>query len=244
MFIASSVEQLDLAYAAQENLEHDVEVTIWSQGVFQLSRNAMASLIDVLDQADFGLFMLAPDDVTKLRNVASRTVRDNVIFELGMFVGRLGSERCFIVVPRGVEDLHLPTDLVGLTPADFEPARKDQNLVAALGPACNRVRKAIRRLGAQRQAPDQAASPKDDVDAGEELVGDPLDCLSLIESWMGGRPSRDNTRAIRFSDVDRDLKLVPGLAQSFLADAAVRWGYRVARQGKDTILFEDAANML
>src|SRR4051794_840743 len=109
MFIASSSEHLDLAYAAQEGLEHDVEVTVWTQGMFSLSKTTMASLIDELDESDFGLFILAPDDVTAIRSTSKQTVRDNVIFELGLFIGRLGSDRCFLVVPRGVEDLHLPT---------------------------------------------------------------------------------------------------------------------------------------
>jgi predicted nucleotide-binding protein len=59
MFIASSSEHLELAYAAQEGLERDVEVTVWTQSVFVLSRTAMASLNDQLDESDFGLFILA-----------------------------------------------------------------------------------------------------------------------------------------------------------------------------------------
>jgi hypothetical protein len=52
-----------------------------------------------------------------------------------------------IVMPRGVNDFRLPTDLLDLTPATFEPNRQDKNLIAALGPACNRIRKAMENLG-------------------------------------------------------------------------------------------------
>src|ERR1041385_3980900 len=201
MFIGSSREHGDLAYAAQEGLEHNVEATVWSQGVFAPSKTAMASLIDVLDEADFGLFILSPDDVTAMRAHDVQTVRDNVVFELGLFIGRLGSDRCFLIVPTGVEDLHLPTDLVGITPASFDPDRQDGNMVAALGPACNRIRKAIGKLGHVTVT----ETPVSEVSAApDELSSDPNDCISTIQSWMGSRAAPDNSRVMRYADVDRE----------------------------------------
>jgi predicted nucleotide-binding protein len=146
LFVASSVEQLELAYAIQEGLEHDAEVTVWSQGVFALSKTTMASLFDKLEEVDFGVFVFAPDDVAILRDRKINAVRDNVIFELGLFIGRLGMEQCFIVAPKGNDDLHIPTDLVGLTPAFFDADRQDRNFVAALGPACNHIRKRLKQF--------------------------------------------------------------------------------------------------
>ena len=234
VFIASSVEQIDLAYAAQEGLEHSAECTVWSQGVFKLSRTAMASLLDVLDESDFGLFVLAPDDISIIRDTVHQAVRDNVIFELGLFAGRLGPDRCFLIVPRGQEDVHLPTDLLGLAPATYDADRQDKNLQAALGPACSRVRKAMAKLGvvSKEQSPGVVAESSSD-----DLCDDPNDCLSLIESWMGRRPSHLNTTAMRFDEVDRELRMAPGSARKHLSTAARRWGYVPARVGKDTVLF-------
>jgi len=234
MFIASSAEKVDLAYAAQEGLEHDVEATVWSQGVFQLSRTAMASLIDAMDESDFGLFIFSPDDVAAIRDESKKIVRDNVVFELGLFVGRLGIERCFVVIPNNVDELHLPTDLLGLTPATFDPSRQDGNLVAALGPACSRIRKAVIKLGSARPA--QAKLPP--VEQEGELCADPNDCKAIIQSWMGSRPADLNAQVIRYDDVDRELKLKPGSARQYIEEVATRWGYVPSRKGKDTILFQ------
>ena len=240
VFIGSSVEQIELAYATQEGLEQDVEPTVWSQGVFMPSRTAMASLIDQLDESDFGIFVLAPDDITVMRDERKRTVRDNVIFELGLFAGRLGSERCFIIVPRSADDFSLPTDLLGITPATYDPDRQDGNLVAALGPACSRIRKAIRKLGPvpfpETQIANTETAPLVEAES-EDLCSDPVDCEALIRSWMGARSSGDNRRAIRYAEVDRDLKLVPGSALKYIEKAAAHYRFRASLRGKDTITF-------
>jgi predicted nucleotide-binding protein len=145
VFIGCSVESLDFAYAIQQNLQHTANVTVWDQGVFGLSQYALDNLIKQLGKSDFGIFVFAPQDVTRIRNKNFRTVRDNVILELGLFIGRLGRDRCFVIVPSGYEDLHLPTDLLGLIPGNFDSSR--ENLAAALGPVCNDIRGALKGLG-------------------------------------------------------------------------------------------------
>ena len=84
-------------------------------------------------------------------------VRDNVIFELGMFIGKLGKKRCFIVSPRTQEPFRIPTDLLGVTPATYNPNRDDGKLSAALGPACNKIRQTIENI----QRIQQSTEPQD-----------------------------------------------------------------------------------
>ena len=238
LFVASSSEQLGLAYALQESLVHDVETTVWTQGVFTLSRSTMADLMNILSEVDFGLFVLAPDDLTQMRGKELNTVRDNVLFELGMFVGRLGAERSFLVIPSGAE-IHLPTDLLGMTPATFESNRQDGNLLAALGPACNRIRRVIQKLGHVVPVPSIILA---DITAVEQpdTITDPGDIFAILQSWMGSRPNLDNTRVLKFAEVDRELRLELGSAKKYLAKVAQRWDYVIAQQGVETILFRDA----
>jgi CRP/FNR family transcriptional regulator, cyclic AMP receptor protein len=40
--------------------------------------------------------------------------RDNVIFELGLFMGALSRERTLVLVPKGM-DFKVPSDLLGMT---------------------------------------------------------------------------------------------------------------------------------
>jgi hypothetical protein len=145
LFVGSSSEGLKTAYAIQENLEHDALCTVWTQGIFQLSGNALDNLLEAAGEFDFAVFVFQPDDILQIRNETVNTVRDNVVFELGLFIGCLGKERVFFLVPKGSEEVHLPTDLIGVEPGHYVPPERDEDLLSALGPFCNRVRRQIQK---------------------------------------------------------------------------------------------------
>ncbi|MDR0380762.1 MAG: nucleotide-binding protein [Oscillospiraceae bacterium] len=151
VFIASSVEGLDVAYAIQGLLEYAADCTVWDQGVFEPGSYTLIDLAAAAAESDYGIFVFTPDDVLKLRDETYKTTRDNVILELGFFIGALGRERCFVVTPRGGEDIHMPTDLAGLNPLKFNAKRSDGNLRAALGPCANQIKSAMRKHGPHRE---------------------------------------------------------------------------------------------
>lgn len=150
IFIGSSAESLVIAEAANENLDYGFEVSIWHAGTFKLSNSTIDDLIIKASNVDFALFIFSPDDIATIRNNSKHVVRDNVIFELGLFVGSIGKERCFILKPRGLE-LHLPTDLLGLNFAEFEPNRTDNDFRSATSAACAQIRRRSEELGIIRQ---------------------------------------------------------------------------------------------
>lgn len=173
-FIGSSVEGLGIAYAVQQNLLHDVESTVWDQGVFQLSATTIESLSQTLESSDFGIFVFSPDDMVKIREKESPAVRDNVLFELGLFIGKLGRERVFFLMPMN-EDVHLATDLLGITPGKFDSNRSDGSMQAATGPACHQIRQQIKKLGPLRPQTDHGEIPPGKVTEPEAAKEDKLD---------------------------------------------------------------------
>tara|TARA_R110002051_G_scaffold119593_1_gene192956 strand:- start:431 stop:1333 length:903 start_codon:yes stop_codon:yes gene_type:complete len=136
LFIVSTVEALPVAEDIQLNLEYaDIDVTLWSQpDTFQASSYTLESLEKAIKNHDFGLAIMSADDVVISRKVESAATRDNVIFELGLFMGSLSRERTFIAFPRG-NDSKLASDLQGLTPltyTDIDERLDTKNLVTRL----------------------------------------------------------------------------------------------------------------
>jgi hypothetical protein len=146
LFIGSSTEGLEPARALAYQLRDDAEVTLWNEGVFGMGRSYLESLVNALDRFDFAALILTPDDLVMGHDVAALTPRDNLLFELGLFMGRLGRSRTFLVASSD-RRLKLPSDLAGVTVALFEGARSDGNTIAALGPAAVLIRQSIRDLG-------------------------------------------------------------------------------------------------
>jgi hypothetical protein len=152
LFVGSSKEGLEIARAAKVQLDEDAEVTLWNEGVFGLGKGTLESLERSLDDFDFAILILTPDDLTLSRGNASQSPRDNILLELGMFLGRLGTDRTFIVYDRDA-DLKLPSDLAGVSMADFGGERKDGNLIAALGAPCTKIRYKVKSLGTLSRTP-------------------------------------------------------------------------------------------
>jgi O-acetyl-ADP-ribose deacetylase (regulator of RNase III) len=145
VFIGSSGEAMDVCRAVQQELDSDFDVTIWNQGVFRPTYDAIDSLSSELSASDAGVFVLTPDDLTEMRGSSSPTARDNVVFELGMFIGGLGRARTFILVP-DKSALRLPSDLTGVTTVRYDIGRFRKQPRAAMGAPCTQIVQALRSV--------------------------------------------------------------------------------------------------
>ena len=115
--------------------------------MFRASNYTLEELEAQLDDSDFAIAVAQPDDVVITRETKWPAMRDNVTFELGLFMGRLGRRRAFLMEPRSV-DLKLPSDLAGLTtiPYRYEKGKDAEHYIA---PACARLRELIMAAGAK-----------------------------------------------------------------------------------------------
>lgn len=146
IFIISSVEALPIARMIENAFEHDpFFVELWTAGCFKVANYTLDDLEAAVDNADFAIAIAHADDFVQSREEMWPAPRDNVVFELGLFMGRLGRARAILMEPRG-KDVKLPSDLAGITtiPYRFE---KGANSAALMGPACNKLRDHVLALG-------------------------------------------------------------------------------------------------
>lgn len=153
-FIGSSKEGLPIARSLQLQLKDDLPCVIWDQGtVFGLGDATIEALENAVHQFSFGIFVFTPDDKIVSRNVKKRVGRDNVLFELGLFIGKLSRRRAFLVHP-SKRAISLPSDLHGMATATYDPDKipadkkeyDDEALAIALGPVAEEIRRAVRRV--------------------------------------------------------------------------------------------------
>lgn len=146
VFIISSAEALPVARIIQNSFEHDpFQVVLWTDGVFRTTSYALEALENAVDESDFAIAVAHNDDLTLFRGQEWPSPRDNVIFELGLFMGRLGRKRAILMEPRE-DKVKLPSDLSGIMtiPYSYVAGRE---AAAMMAPACNHLRDHINEWG-------------------------------------------------------------------------------------------------
>lgn len=139
-----SVHNGKTEYIKQQLRRDGIHCMDWHE-LFRHAHNAehlalLPSLVKKIPTFDFALVFAEGVDEVKLRgDVPLHTMRDNILFELGLCVMGLGSERVILLAEEG---LHIPDDLTGIgttgihritfPPDDFEtPVNQVEQLLTA-----------------------------------------------------------------------------------------------------------------
>jgi len=150
VFIGSSTERLPIARALKEILTDCADVTVWKEAPeFVPGDSLLTGLIKVGQLYDFALLVFGQDDCTMMSDMPCANVRDNVLFELGLFIGHMGRERAFWLSPSGSKAPSFPDDLKGIVYVDFdEPDLANRAaLLRSLAETRPRIYQRISKLG-------------------------------------------------------------------------------------------------
>jgi len=218
IFIASSSEGLPEARALQDGLRSRLgagaDVRLWT-GEFGLSSTYIEALEQQARQADFAIAVFTGDDRVTSRARRQQAPRDNVIFELGLFIGALGRPRCFVVHRQGV-DLKLPSDLLAVVSADYAQAA-DQPLAEALSGRLEQIAQRVAELGALRRISPAAMVRREQSVALAALIGG-----DWWERIRGPGASAISFFRIDFDEASETLRL-RGQAYDAEGEPAAHW---------------------
>ena len=223
VFIGSSTEAIRVADAVRQFLVPSANSTLWNLA-FPPGTWTLQVILNHAQESDFGIFVIAPDDALTMRGEKQRTVRDNVLFEIGLFMGALGPERTFILWPSGLRGrLRLPSDLLGITMITYDPAKRRS--AASLA----RVLHSIQTMGpALRSSYNEILALDRLCEEREQILGDgsPKSHKAIVGSvavrrksaWSSRTPVELSMRGIRESYKD---KIVDNIFWWLIVDGVV-----------------------
>lgn len=121
LFIGSSSKGITLAHQVKDILNSAcgdwLECIIWNEGkVFAYNKSYLDNLINASRRYDYGVLIATSDDWAIIRKLILKAPRDNVVFEMGLFLGSLGLTRAFLLADKKT---HLPSDYNGISIPKF-----------------------------------------------------------------------------------------------------------------------------
>lgn len=154
LFIASSSMYLNYALALKDSLNEalkalslNVRCALWKDpDVFLPGHSVWDTLVNL--NPAYALALVTPDDTAKIKAKDYVMARDNVIFEYGLFVGKLGRDKTFFVTPDNEPNLRTMSDLLGVVTIEyqFSPSADVWQAQRDLGAAVHRISQRIHRL--------------------------------------------------------------------------------------------------
>jgi hypothetical protein len=144
VFVGSSGASLNVAQAVATGLEKRAcgHVTVWDQGVFGVSDEALDRLLRTVNEFDFAVLIWTGDDTPQSKGRFHSSPRDNVLFECGLFMGALGRDRVFVLYDDAI-DVKRPSDFAGVILAAYEGRRVADEVESVVRSACDKLAEKI-----------------------------------------------------------------------------------------------------
>ena len=143
LLIVSSTEALGVVDVVERVFsEQGYRVSRWNKDFFRVNDNYRQTLTDAAGFYDYAVAIFAADDPATIRDKPVMVTRANVVFEFGLFLGRLGPDRAYCLTEDHVTGF---SDWDGITEVRYRRT-SDSDIEAA----CERVLRKIRPGNAAR----------------------------------------------------------------------------------------------
>lgn len=149
IIIFSSTKSLPVAEGIRDNLQEAFETELWTEGLFD-EHNAIPLMVFLkkLMCYDCAAVVLGDDDVRQKEGVgaAEFVPRDNVIFELGAAMARMGPQKTFVFTPAG-RNVSLPSYFRGVMVKMYQQHPGPRGCYkASTGSACGDIKRSVKTL--------------------------------------------------------------------------------------------------
>lgn len=139
IFIGSSAEGIKIANQVKDQINIElgdwIECETWGDGkVFSLNGGTLESLVKASRKYDYGIMLASKDDVLIKRMKIFNVMRDNVLFEMGLFLGSLGLQRAFLITH---DRTSLSSDFNGVTVVKYN----DKNISTTIANVISEIKK-------------------------------------------------------------------------------------------------------
>jgi hypothetical protein len=142
VFIGSSSKESAVLNTVARLLKPYAKVTPWTQGddFKRIGEYLLDSLSGAPENFDFAVIIFGPDDRVESGGKFYHAPRANVVFELGLFLSKLGRARTFVIAPRpGESGLNILSDIQGLNLAEYDPPESGEGLEQSLKRVCKEI---------------------------------------------------------------------------------------------------------
>src|ERR1700733_11389556 len=123
--------QIFLASASEATRELDALTILLGKGHWALIKpwdvalefsgtSMLSALLKIVEEIDFAVILYTGDDVVRSKGTLRSAPRDNVLFELGFFLARLGPDRVLVVSP--IKTPKIPSNYAGYGTISYDPS--------------------------------------------------------------------------------------------------------------------------
>ncbi|MCC6282477.1 MAG: nucleotide-binding protein [Saprospiraceae bacterium] len=143
ILIFSAEEGKGIANAIQGVLEGDIQVVIWDDAMLaENPKGYLGSLLLHVPEFGFAIIVLTPADCNIKRQSLGASTREDLVFEIGLALGLLGSDRILVAGEALSKDTN---NLKGIKNVVFETAVNHENYFNNIHNACNQIRNYIKQ---------------------------------------------------------------------------------------------------
>lgn len=143
IFISSSAKGMEFVNALTEKLSKAADPIVWSANELSLSGNIIEKLNEYIEESNYGVFFIAPDELSENNDGHINIVKENILFELGLWLGKKGKDSMVIVAPDNIKNNIFPSDIKILKNKYYSVNKNDLNKKGAVESTFDIINKEI-----------------------------------------------------------------------------------------------------